>query len=68
MDTKTQTTPQLVLLIFIVSALGIAMLQPFRTIGSSIGPGWSDALNGGIALVLLGVGAVIVLVMRAWQR
>ncbi len=68
MEKKKQSSAQLVMLIFIALALGIGFLQPFSSIGASLGPGWADLLNGGIAFALLIVGAVVVMTMRLLDR
>lgn len=68
MEKKKQINAHLVMLIFIALALGIGFLQPFHAIGASLGPGWADLLNGGIAFALLIIGAVVVMTMRLLSR
>jgi hypothetical protein len=46
-------------LALILLGLAVAVFNPLVPLGSSLGPGWDDILNGGVGILLLLAGVVI---------
>ncbi|HEY1247090.1 MAG TPA: hypothetical protein VGF29_19890 [Hyphomicrobiaceae bacterium] len=46
-------------LALILLGLAVAVFNPLGWLGSSLGPGWDDILNGGVGILLLLSGVVI---------
>jgi hypothetical protein len=56
-------------LLLVVAVCGIAILQPFTTLGEYMfGEGGGDLVNGAAALLLLVVGVLVLAIVAAFKR